>query len=246
MWRCNLIECLEYFSLYRQVFSYGFHDKCRCAECGKISGGPDPADDPLFAFSVEPFFIDVALQALIDRAEPAIQKLLTHIVHDHVVTCACSDLGNTITHRPCTHDTNQLARMLFAHYFDFSVQPLCSLCLCGDSFSNHSTTETQRTQRLHREEGIFNVRSPLRRRCRRRDTSKRSRALRRVVSTHTKYLSTNASLTVQSRGPTPLLHHSRSPVPDRVRVRVSPQLRPLKTLHSAPPDLLHSATIQSS
>src|SRR5262245_36956890 len=31
----------------------------------------------------------------------------------------------------------------------FSVQPLCSLCLCGD-FST-TTTETQRTQRLHRE-----------------------------------------------------------------------------------------------
>ena len=33
---------------------------------------------------------------------------------------------------------------------DFSVQPLCSLCLCGD-FRPMQTTETRRTQRLHRE-----------------------------------------------------------------------------------------------
>src|SRR6185437_10863821 len=34
----------------------------------------------------------------------------------------------------------------------FSVQPLCSLCLCGCFFEQFLTTETQRTQRLHREE----------------------------------------------------------------------------------------------
>jgi hypothetical protein len=34
----------------------------------------------------------------------------------------------------------------------FFVQPLCSLCLCGYSFArNKTTTEAQRTQRLHRE-----------------------------------------------------------------------------------------------
>src|SRR5215218_2941195 len=34
----------------------------------------------------------------------------------------------------------------------FSVQPLCPLCLCGAGLSKQkSTTETQRTQRLHRE-----------------------------------------------------------------------------------------------
>src|SRR5688572_5442703 len=35
--------------------------------------------------------------------------------------------------------------------WDFSVQPLCSLCLCG-SLAEKITTEAQRTQRLHREE----------------------------------------------------------------------------------------------
>ena len=35
-------------------------------------------------------------------------------------------------------------------FWDFSVQPLCSLW-CGFT-RNSSTTETQRTQRLHREE----------------------------------------------------------------------------------------------
>src|SRR6185437_10728248 len=35
--------------------------------------------------------------------------------------------------------------------FDFSVQPLCSLCLCG-CFTKTLTTEAQRTKRLHREE----------------------------------------------------------------------------------------------
>src|SRR6185369_3857595 len=34
----------------------------------------------------------------------------------------------------------------------FSVQPLRSLCLCGDLCTQPFTTETQRTQRLHREE----------------------------------------------------------------------------------------------
>jgi hypothetical protein len=34
---------------------------------------------------------------------------------------------------------------------DFSVQPLCSLCLCGYYFAAKLTTEAQRTQRLHRE-----------------------------------------------------------------------------------------------
>src|SRR5690349_19072923 len=34
----------------------------------------------------------------------------------------------------------------------FSVQSLCSLCLCGCFFEQFLTTETQRTQRLHREE----------------------------------------------------------------------------------------------
>ena len=39
-------------------------------------------------------------------------------------------------------------------FSDFSVQPLCPLCLCGAVlFGIHPTTETQRTQRLHREEG---------------------------------------------------------------------------------------------
>src|SRR6185437_8848497 len=34
----------------------------------------------------------------------------------------------------------------------FSVQPLCSLCLCGCFFEQFLTKEAQRTQRLHREE----------------------------------------------------------------------------------------------
>src|SRR6185437_6474406 len=34
----------------------------------------------------------------------------------------------------------------------FSEQPLCSLCLCGCFFEQFLTTETQRTQRLLREE----------------------------------------------------------------------------------------------
>jgi hypothetical protein len=35
----------------------------------------------------------------------------------------------------------------------FSVHPLCSLCLCGCLIHrNKLTTETQRTQRLHRED----------------------------------------------------------------------------------------------
>src|SRR6185437_8044735 len=34
----------------------------------------------------------------------------------------------------------------------FPVPPLCSLCLCGCFFEQFLTTETQRTQRLHREE----------------------------------------------------------------------------------------------
>src|SRR5262245_48568906 len=34
----------------------------------------------------------------------------------------------------------------------FSVQPLCSLCLCGGRRLQKSTTETQRALRLHREE----------------------------------------------------------------------------------------------
>src|SRR5881227_404710 len=37
--------------------------------------------------------------------------------------------------------------------FIFSVQPLCPLCLCGFLYCERkSTTETQRTQRLHRDE----------------------------------------------------------------------------------------------
>src|SRR6185436_9474951 len=35
---------------------------------------------------------------------------------------------------------------------DFSVQPPCSLCLWCVLLGNSSTTETQRTRRLHREE----------------------------------------------------------------------------------------------
>ena len=38
----------------------------------------------------------------------------------------------------------------------FSVQPLCSLCLCGD-LAPILTTETQRTQRLHRENRVGRV-----------------------------------------------------------------------------------------
>src|SRR6185369_9811010 len=34
----------------------------------------------------------------------------------------------------------------------FSVQPVCSLCLCGFLFASKITTETQRTQRLHRDD----------------------------------------------------------------------------------------------
>jgi len=34
----------------------------------------------------------------------------------------------------------------------FSVQSLCSLCLCGGFCGRLSTTETQRTQMLHRGE----------------------------------------------------------------------------------------------
>ena len=46
----------------------------------------------------------------------------------------------------------------FAQKSDFSVQPLCSLCLCGCFPKQSLTTETQRTLRLHREEhgsGLF-------------------------------------------------------------------------------------------
>src|SRR5215208_2983328 len=37
----------------------------------------------------------------------------------------------------------------------FSVQPLCALCLCGETLLSKTTTETQSTQRLHREEFRF-------------------------------------------------------------------------------------------
>ena len=38
----------------------------------------------------------------------------------------------------------------------FSVQPLCSLCLSGGfTLTKQLITETQRTQRLHREDKLF-------------------------------------------------------------------------------------------
>src|ERR1043165_3731914 len=66
----------------------------------------DPADNRLLCFFIEPFLIDVALQTLINRTHPETEKFFTHVVQDHVVTCARSNLGNTITHSPCTHNSN--------------------------------------------------------------------------------------------------------------------------------------------
>src|SRR6266480_426922 len=39
-------------------------------------------------------------------------------------------------------------------FYLFSVPPLCSLCLCGDSDNGAFTTETQRTERLHGEDHL--------------------------------------------------------------------------------------------
>ena len=45
----------------------------------------------------------------------------------------------------------RVALPLKPHRFFFSVQPLCALCLCGHFAEQHLTTETQSTQRWHRE-----------------------------------------------------------------------------------------------
>src|SRR6185369_7136328 len=46
---------------------------------------------------------------------------------------------------------NKRSSAIFTEFLTtISVQPLCSLCLCGSN--EEATTETQRTLRLHREE----------------------------------------------------------------------------------------------
>jgi hypothetical protein len=54
--------------------------------------------------------------------------------------------------RTITENNPVVAAVALHEKSDFSVQPLCPLCLCGCFSNNSLTTEAQRTQRLHREE----------------------------------------------------------------------------------------------
>src|ERR1043166_5967469 len=110
-WRCEFVERLEDLRLDCKIFRHRLKHKLRVLKGRKISRCFDPADDGLFALCIETFFIDVALQALVDRLQTAIEKLLSYVVHDHVVTGARRNLGDPIAHRPCTNNTDYLIRV---------------------------------------------------------------------------------------------------------------------------------------
>ena len=120
MWWRDLVERLEDFSLHGQVFCHCFDHERRIIERREISCRANAFDDGLLGFCVESFFIDVALQALIDRIHSTFEKLFADVVHDHVIARARSNLRNPIPHRPRTNYTND-----FSHTEILSV--LCTL-----------------------------------------------------------------------------------------------------------------------
>src|SRR5215216_3994138 len=65
-WR-DFIEDSEDLRFNSQILYDCFNDKRRFFESGEIGGRLDASDNRLLASCVEPLFIDVALQALINR-----------------------------------------------------------------------------------------------------------------------------------------------------------------------------------
>src|SRR6185369_10894950 len=95
----------------------------------------------------------VDARRLIERVDSFCHKLglplrERRIVRDKIISYFSSGLGDI-----CRHKTSQVSINVCSE--QFSVQPLCSLCLCGDLIARtNTTTETQRTQRLHKDEDI--------------------------------------------------------------------------------------------
>ena len=109
MWWSDIVEHPEYLRFDSQVFNYCFDDKGCFFECSEVRSRADPFDDGLFGWRVESFFIDVTLQALINRGQSASEKLVAHVVHDHVVTGTRSDLRYSISHRARAYHANDIS-----------------------------------------------------------------------------------------------------------------------------------------
>src|ERR1043165_9579639 len=75
----------------------------------EIGRRANPPNNLLLLLRGDPLFIDVTLKAFVDRGEPTMNKLLLHVVQDHVVAGARRDLRNTIAHRPRTNHSNHLS-----------------------------------------------------------------------------------------------------------------------------------------
>src|SRR5262249_38794166 len=93
-----------------EVFRYGFNYKCSFIERSKIGGGVNARLNLLLLFSFQSFFLNVALETLVDRGESSLNKLILHVVQDHVITGARRDLRDPIPHRPRANNPNHFTQ----------------------------------------------------------------------------------------------------------------------------------------
>jgi hypothetical protein len=56
---------------------------------------------------LQTFLFDIPLQTLIDRAHAALDKLISHVVHNDVITTPRGNLGDTIAHGAGTDYSNK-------------------------------------------------------------------------------------------------------------------------------------------
>src|SRR5437764_2386941 len=141
-----------------------------------------------------------------------------------MVTRACSDLRNSVSHSSRTHNANNITHhlSLLGIFSRKGAKPVgLQVRVFASSFAP-----------LREKSSFSNARSPSLPHSHRQDTTKQFRAAHCVSSAHTRSSSTISILIVQWRGQALPHRRSRLPFPDRAPVRASPQPQPLKTLRS--------------
>ncbi len=97
----DLIQRAKDFSFDGQVFGHSFDDNECIRQRVQFSRGLDSAEDSALLFCAQPLFINIALQALVDRLQAAGEELFRDVAHDDVESRARGNLSNAVAHRAC-------------------------------------------------------------------------------------------------------------------------------------------------
>ena len=97
----NRFDLIVSFSVIASTIKLALPQSCQ------ISCGLDAPDNRLLVSTTQTFLIDIPLQTLIDCTHPALGKLISHVVHNDVITGSSGNLGDAIAHGAGAHYSNK-------------------------------------------------------------------------------------------------------------------------------------------